>query len=142
MVCGEGFFPGDDFFVLIAKMFDDEFGWVACGVVSGPIVAVNLEEVRSVGVVMPPGAVEVLVGGDEVADAAIGVFVVEPLVVGGGGGIEVGDRAPVADVVEGGAIDVFDVGFEPFDGAGFVNAAGDEGLPGISGWVLLGVGHG
>ena len=62
MVCGEGFFPGDDFFVLIAKMFDDEFGWVACAVGVTAIVAVDLEEVRSVGVVVAPGAVEVVVG--------------------------------------------------------------------------------
>ena len=70
------------------------------------------------------------------------MFVVEPLVVGGGGGVEVGNSVPVADVVEGGAIDIFDVGFEPFGGAWFVNAAGDEGLPGIGGWVLFGVDHG
>ena len=123
-------------------MCDDEFGWIACAVGVTAIVAVNLEEVRSVGVVVAPSAVEVFVGSDEVADAAIGVLVIEPLVVGGGGGVDVGNSAPVTDVVEGGAIDVFDVGFEPFGGAWFVNAAGDEGLPGIGWWVLFGVGHG
>ncbi len=134
-------FPEDNFFSLAAKLFDYRCGGISGFVVGSIVFKIDVEEVRSIGIVMTPNSIQSFVASNEVAGAAFGFRVVEPVVFLAGGGEDAIDVSVVANFWQVATQDIFDVGFQPVDRIGIVDALSNESAPIVCRWIFFCVGH-